>query len=168
MIDPAPYARASCSPTEPVPPDPPRIKTVFPLNVVFNREPYHASALYDVSATLHVSVCGVVCGVCGGWCGCVCEWGLCVGWTGISNTREGKGTKAGQVCTLPTRGRGATCMRPSSTRYTPSTSHRPPTAYLRERRRLGKPNIARHHTQLRRKGHGVLPISAELLSLDPS
>jgi hypothetical protein len=61
MIDPAPYARASCSPTEPVPPEPPRIKTVFPVNVAFNSEPYHANALYDVSATLYVSACGVVC-----------------------------------------------------------------------------------------------------------
>ena len=84
MIDPAPYARASCSPTEPVPPEPPRIKTVFPVNVAFNSEPYHANALYDVSATLYVSACGVV------WC--VWWWG----WTGNSIRewkREGKGNR---------------------------------------------------------------------------
>ena len=88
MIDPAPYARASCSPTEPVPPEPPRIKTVFPVNVAFNSEPYHANALYDVSATLYVSACGVV------WC--VWWWG----WTGNSireRKREGKAIECESV-----------------------------------------------------------------------
>ena len=47
----APKYFASCIPVVPVPPEPPKIRTVEFIKVRFLAPPYHASALIEVSET---------------------------------------------------------------------------------------------------------------------